>query len=114
VADRLGLAKEAVSLDGLSSYVASRLETIQQEMFKRAVANRASLWRRGEKLVEFGPKLAEENCFYQTGWCGDPACEQQLKQYKAFTRCLLDEKTFKECFFCDRPNLRDVLVAKSY
>jgi prolyl-tRNA synthetase len=114
VADRLGLAKEPVTLDGLTTHVSSRLEIIQQAMFKRAVESRASLWRKGEKLSEFGPKLAEENCFYQTGWCGDPACEQQLKQYKSFTRCLLEEKTFKECFVCDRPNLRDVLVAKSY
>ena len=114
VADRLDSVKEAVGLDQLTQYVSNKLNTMQKALFDRAVERRASLWRKGEKIAEFGPKLASESCFYQTGWCGNAECEQQLKEYKSFTRCVLDEKTFEQCFACDKPNQADVLVAKSY
>lgn len=90
------------------------LESVQQKLFARA-QERATFWRRsGEKLVDFGPELEAQNGIYQTGWCLRSECEQQLKSYKAFTRCLVESNTFKECFACDLPSKSDVLVAKAY
>ncbi len=114
VADRLGLAKEAVSIDELSTYVVQHLELIQKTMFDRAKERRQSQWHKAEKLKVFGPELVEHNGIYQTGWCQRPECEKELKQYQAATRCLLNEKTFATCFNCDLPSITDVIVAKSY
>jgi prolyl-tRNA synthetase len=114
LADRLGIAKEAVSVSGLAAHVSQQLDMLQQELFNRAVAKRATLWHKAAKLAEFGPIMDRDNGLYQTGWCQDPACEQELKKYKAFTRCLIPEKTFETCFNCDKPSKGDVLVAKAY
>jgi prolyl-tRNA synthetase len=114
VSDRLGLAKEAVSLDSIETYIAQKLEQFQSHLFERALQKRASLWRKADKLADFGPLLDAQASFYQTGWCGDRECEAQLKEFKATTRCLLKEVTFKECFYCSKPNKHDVIVAKSY
>lgn len=114
LADRLGMAKEAVKLSGLAEHVATRLELVQNELFNRALSKRNALWHKAAKLAEFGPIMERDNGLYQTGWCQDPSCEQELKKYKAFTRCLIAEKTFETCFFCDKPSKGDVLVAKAY
>ena len=70
--------------------------------------------KKGEKLAEFGPQLEEGGYFYQTGWCGSPECENQLKQYKATIRCIIDEHTMKSCFACNTASKQDVLVGRSY
>lgn len=114
VVDRLGFGKESVSLTGLADHAVSLLEKIQKELYSRAQSKRDSMWYKQEKLADFGPTLDDKPGFYQTGWCGSSACEQELKQYKATTRCVLDQKTFKQCFYCTQPNKHDVLVAKSY
>lgn len=114
VVDRLGIEKKAFPIDKLATVVPEKLDMIQQELFKRAQDKLKSFWYKEAKLKDFGPKLEKEGGLYQTGWCQDPACEQELKKYKAFTRCLLPEKTFETCFYCDKPSKGDVLVAKAY
>ncbi len=71
-------------------------------------------WHKREKFSEFGPELEKTGGFYQTGWCQDPACEIELKKYKASTRCLLDKAEFKVCFHCGKPSKTDVIIARSY
>lgn len=112
--DRLGLGKEMVSVDTIEKTVQEKLALLHTTMFTRAQERQKTMWHKATKLVDFGPKLQEEGGFYQTGWCGDPECEMKLKEYQAFTRCLLEEKTFPTCFMCDNPSKQDVLVAKSY
>lgn len=114
VTDRLGLAKEAVSINTLPDYIKNRLTIIQATMFERAQERMKSHWHKGEKLQDFGPQLMEHNGVYQTGWCQRVECEKLLKQYQATTRCLLNEKTHAVCFNCDLPSVTDVIVAKSY
>ena len=114
IADRLGMGKQAVALSDAVSHVTQLLKTVQQELFNRAKAHQQAMWFKEEKLATFGKLLDSQPGFYQTGWCGDAACEEQLKAYKATTRCLLEETTFASCFHCDKPNKHDVLVAKSY
>lgn len=114
VVDRLGLAKSTVPLGDMVTHVSQLLETIQKTMLERATQKRDALWFKEAKLAEFGKKLKSQNGFYQTGWCGDAACEGQLKEYQATIRCLLDEKQFDQCFACTKPSKQDVLVAKAY
>jgi len=114
VADRLGESKEAIVIDDIGSYVKNLLETMQNKLFERAKERLQAQWHKKEKLSEFGKIMQKEGGLYQTGWCRNPACEQELKKYQAMTRCLLEEKTFSTCFFCDKESVSDVLVAKSY
>lgn len=114
VTDRLGIAKKTISLDNLTQEIASLLDHIQQELFLRAQKKQKAVWHKAAKLAEFGPTLAEHNGIYQTGWCQQRECEDVLREYKATTRCLLDQKTFENCFHCDASSKGDVLVAKAY
>ena len=114
VVDRLGLAKSTVPLGDMTTHVLQQLSTLQKTMLDRAIAKRDALWFKEAKLADFGKKLQSQNGFYQTGWCGDAACEAQLKEYQATIRCLLDEKQFDQCFYCTNPSQQDVLVAKAY
>jgi prolyl-tRNA synthetase len=112
--DRLGMEKLAVPLDGVTTKVQERLESIQSELFNRAKVKLANSWFKAEKLAEFGPKMDEHGGLWQTGWCKNPSCEQELRRYKAFSRCLLESNSFKGCFHCDNPSKGDLLVAKAY
>ncbi len=106
--------KLTVALDQIATEIPRILDEIQQQLFANAQQKQQSLWHKAAKLAEFGPKLEQENGIYQTGWCQDRVCEEVLRQYKASTRCLLEEKTFATCFNCDKPSVSDVIVAKSY
>jgi prolyl-tRNA synthetase len=114
VVDRLEKQKRTVSLDTIAENVQALLGEFHQKLFARAQAKQKSLWHKGEKLAQYGPMLDEQGGVYQTGWCGSAACEQELKKYKAFSRCLLEGQTLKECFNCTKPSLQDLLVAKAY
>ena len=114
IADRLGLAKETVPFDQVVDVVHKKLELIHNEMFKKAQERMQAMWHKKAKLVEFKDDLEHQGGFYQTGWCGAAACEQELKEYKATIRCLLPESLFDSCFFCDKASSSDVLVAKAY
>lgn len=106
--------KSIVSLESIGNTIATTLTEIQDAMFKKAHDRRQEMWYKEAKLADFASKLDDKPGFYQTGWCGDLGCEAKLKEFKATTRCLLTEVTFKECFVCTKPNNHDVLVAKAY
>ena len=71
-------------------------------------------WRQGDKIAEFGPSLEANNGLYQAGWCGQAACEAQIKIFKGTIRCLLDEKKHSSCFDCSGSSIGDILIAKAY
>ncbi len=106
--------KESVLLDALIHEVPTRLYELQKSLLQRARQRRDALWYTRAKLVEFAHELEERGGFYQTGWCGRTECEQQIKAHKATIRCLLGQKTFSHCCWCDRESTEDILVAKAY
>lgn len=112
--DRLKGEKRSISIPAVAQETAFILDSLHAQMLEAATERRDAMWHKSAKLTDFGPQLDEKPGFYQTGWCGNAECESQLKQYKATTRCVLDEKTFPECFHCSQENRSDVLVAKSY
>lgn len=113
--DRLGSQKKTIALTQIAQEIPSILENIQNQMFERAQKKQQDLWHKAEKLAVFGPILEENNGIYQTGWCLSRECEDKLREYKATTRCLLENSTtFKFCFNCDKPSKSDVIVAKAY
>jgi len=114
VVDRLGLQKQAVALGNIADHIITLLDTLHIQLYERASQNLKNMWHRGDTLVNFGPKLESDGGLYQVGWCGNAACEQKLKDYKAFTRCLISQHTASHCFACDGTSAMDVLVAKAY
>lgn len=114
LASRIDSHKRDVALADITKAVERDLPAIQAQLFKNAEEKLVQMWHKEAKLAEFGPTLEAEGGAYQTGWCQSKDCEQELKKYKVFTRCLLKAKTFDKCFNCDKPSITDVVVAKSY
>ncbi len=108
-----------VPFENLTSTTQDLLNNIQNTLYDNARKRMDKNIFVGEKLIDFGPKMAGSDVSkaggaFITGWCGDPACEQELKKYKAFTRCLLNTHKVSVCFNCSKESKRDVLVAKAY
>ncbi len=114
IADRITGKKQVVANDDLARFVDASLQEMQATLLERARQRLTAQWHKVAKLVDFTAQLEADNGLYQTGWCGDAECEAVLKQHKATTRCLLNEKTFAVCFQCDKASISDVLVAKAY
>ena len=114
ISDRIGLAKKPLAISELPLFMPNYLTQIQDEMYKKALKKRNEQWYKKATLKEIVEGLETKPGFYQTGWCGDDACEALLKQHKATTRCILQTKEFNVCFACGKKSIHDVLVAKSY
>lgn len=114
VVDRLDLKRVSVAVTDAVSFIRSALDSLQKEMFERALQRQKKMWHSVESLDDLGKAISQRIGFYQTGWCGDAACEAQLKNYQATIRCLIDQKIKERCFSCSRLSKQDVLVAKSY
>lgn len=114
VADRIGLAKQAVSRTDLHAYMTEYIERIQKELLVRATARRDAQWLQTEKLADCLEQLESRGGFYQAGWCRSGECEAQLKIHKATIRCVLPEQKHAHCFHCGKESSSDILFAKAY
>lgn len=114
VADRVSGVKQEVSLLGLEHTIKEMLTNVQHELFAQAQAHQKTLIHDGSKLADFGATLVAHNGVYKVGWCGNPDCEAQLKQYQASIRCIVEGTAKATCFACDQKSAHDVMVAKSY
>ena len=114
VVDRLGIVKESIPFIALETVLAEKLELLQKTLFDRAQNRLHTMRHVRTKLDEFAQELEEHGGFYQTGWCGNNACEKLLKKHKATIRCIIREQQLSSCFNCDKASNADVLIAKSY
>jgi len=107
--------KVMVNLSQLEQMVTTVCDETHAFLFNRAQDYIKKQWHQEAKLSVFGPNLEESNGFYQTGWCGTPSCEEQLKQkYKGTIRCIIPEKKHQQCFVCEKPSAHEVVAAKAY
>lgn len=112
--NRLDGHKQDIAIVDIAKAVEKDMIEFQETLFQRAEERLTRMWHQAAKLADFGKDMEELGGAYQTGWCQSPVCEQELKKYKAFTRCLLKYKTFEKCFNCDKDSIVDVVVAKAY
>lgn len=109
--------KIAVSLDGLAETVSKLLDDIQADMFERAKQFRAEHSFVAETTDQLASFIEKERGFVLTGWCGQAACEQAVKdRCGATSRNIpfeaLDAPT--TCVTCGKPSVHAVWFAKSY
>ena len=113
--------KRPVSLDVLGEDVSETLSRMQRDMLAAALERReANSVRERIGYDRFRQLMEAEGGFVYAGWCGDPACEAQIKdETKATIRCLPDEE-FRSaeaptnCLRCDRTATSEALWAKAY
>jgi prolyl-tRNA synthetase len=113
--------KRPVSLSTLGEDVVEVLSTMQREMLAAALDRReANSVRERISYDRFRELMDGPGAFVYAGWCGDGACEAQIKEEtKATIRCLPDEEFQSatrptECLKCGRPAIAEALWAKAY
>jgi len=108
--------KSFVSQDGLAQTVLQLLETVQKEMFDRAVAFRD---RNSHCVDDYGKfnEMLDAGGFLWSHWCAADGCEEKIKtETKATIRCvpLKREKESGKCIVCGGASDGRVIFARAY
>ena len=94
------------ALDSLAQTVPALLGDIQQALLNNAKAHRQAHTYRAETLAEMSAMAETKPGFYQTMWCGDPACEDRVRETTGMkSRCIpfVQERFSETCACCGGP-----------
>ena len=88
----------------ITEYVKNLLETIQKDMYDKAVERRDKLTFEAHNLKEMENILNRQPGFIHAMWCGDKECENKVKEIKGCkSRCIIDEKPIDtKCVCCGK------------
>lgn len=109
--------KIEVSLDELEVKAREILEAMQSEMLERAQAHRDSHTYVAKTMEEFRKLFTEKSGFVKAMWCGEQACEDQVKEELAVTsRCMPfeQEEISDTCVCCGKPAKKMVYWGRAY
>lgn len=109
--------KIVASLDTIEVTVKEVLDTMQKEMLERARAHRDAHTYSATTLDEFKEVAESKPGFIKAMWCGDQACEDQLKEEAGVTsRCMpfAQEHLADTCVCCGKPAKALVYWGKAY
>ena len=84
--------KRQVSLnEDIANYAKELLNTIQKDMYERALKRREKLTFEAHNLDEMANILNTQPGFIHAMWCGDPTCEEKIKEIRGCkSRCILE------------------------
>ena len=105
------------SLDELETKVSELLDTIQVEMLERARAHREEHTYVAKTKEEFVKTFNEKAGFVKAMWCGDQACEDQIKEELSVTsRCMpFEQENLSDvCVCCSKPAKKMVYWGRAY
>ncbi len=102
--------------EGLTARIVELLDTIQQNLFARALAFREEHTTEVSTFDEFKQVLEGRPGFVVAGWCGSAECEAQIKtETQATIRNLpLEDSAGGECVRCGKPSIARARFAKAY
>ena len=112
--------KITVALDEVGTQAGDLLDAIQKNLFEKALKMREEKTSSAESMDEFQEKLAENPGFIKAMWCGDRACEDQIKEQ---TGASLRAVPFDEeqeiigdgtCVCCGKPAEKVAWFARAY
>jgi prolyl-tRNA synthetase len=111
-------AKQFVPREGAVDLLAETLQTMQKDLFDKALAFRDSKTQPVEDYRAFRSYMDEDLGFATAHWCGEAACETKVKEEtKATIRTVPEGDTLREdgcCVVCGSPSSRRVIWAKAY
>lgn len=109
--------KYFVPLDELETKIPELLQALRDGIYEKALKNRERRTFTAKNMEEL-KKLAEsESGFYKTMWCGDCACEEQIKaEVGLSSRCMPfeQEKLSDTCVCCGKPAEKMIYWGRAY
>lgn len=109
--------KIEVSLDEIEKKADEILTKMQKEMLERARAHRDEHTYEAKDMETFRRLFAEKSGFVKAMWCGEQACEDQIKEEMAVTsRCMPfeQEQISETCVCCGKPARKMVYWGRAY
>jgi prolyl-tRNA synthetase len=112
--------KGPVPLQGLTAAVTTALDEIQAALFAAAKERREKNSIRGVTKAQFLEFIKGGGGFAYGGFCGDPACETEIKEQTNATIRVLPDPEFrskeapKTCVWCDAPSVAEAVWAQAY
>ena len=109
--------KLTVSLDELEDKVAELLDTIQNDMYNKALAHRESHTYTATNMDEFTDTINNKPGFIKAMWCGNQECEDKIKELTQGTsRCMpFDQEHISDvCVCCGKPAKKMVYWGRAY
>ncbi len=117
VARRDTLTKQVIAKEGIVNYINDLLETIQNELFKKALDYRTNNITEVNSFEEFKTILENKGGFISAHWDGSAETEEKIKDLtKATIRCIPLNRVEEEgiCVFSGAKSVGRVLFAKAY
>ncbi len=109
--------KTIVSLDEIDKRAGEILSAMQKEMLERARAHRDAHTYEAHNTEEFADIVANKPGFVKAMWCGERACEDEIKEKTGATsRCMpFEQKHIADtCVCCGKPARAMVYWGKAY
>ncbi len=109
--------KQFVARKGILQTVTEQLEQMQKDMLSRALKFREDNTFRIDDYSEFKKIVEGDGGFIESHWCGDAACETQVKEEtKATIRNIPfgQDKEIGKCLVCGKESQGRVVFAKAY
>jgi len=106
-----------ISLDVLETRIPEILKDMQQELLEKARTMRDQKTYTATSMDEFTAICENNPGFIKAMWCGDRACEDQIKEKTSATaRCIPfdQEKLADACVCCGKPAKHMVYWGKAY
>ena len=109
--------KQIVPLEELPAAAQQMLESVQKDLFERALAHREAHTYDAVTYDEFSKIAETKPGFIRAMWCGDEACENKIKEDLSVTsRCIPGEQVHLSdtCICCGKPAKKMVYWGKAY
>ncbi len=97
-------------------YISDLLETIQKDMYNRAIERRDELTFEAHNLKDMEKILNTQPGFIHAMWCGNVECENKIKEIKGCkARCIVDEEPIDDkCVCCGKKADKHVIWGIQY
>ena len=108
--------KQLTDRDGIADTIANLLETIQNDLFQRALQRRNDMTTEVESYDEFKQVLDEKGGFIYAHWDGTAETEERIKnETKATIRCIpFGDSEGGKCMVTGKDSPKKVLFARAY
>jgi prolyl-tRNA synthetase len=110
--------KITVELEKLPEVIPALLDEIHENLYNRALERRLSMTYTARNMEELKETAATKPGFIRAMWCGEEACELQLKEEADITsRCMPfedQEQVAETCVCCGKPAKKLVYWGKAY
>ena len=107
--------QESVDIN-IVDYVSNLLETIQKDMYERALKRREELTFTAHNMEDMKNILNTQPGFIHADWCGDENCENKIKEIKGCKSRLISEEELIDgkCVCCGKEAKHHVIWGIQY